>query len=105
MSQVAERPDRLDEVMSRLDRIEARLDRLVGVLDQALPAVAMAADAADELARDAAGRPAGQRADTGSHRVLPQAHLPPAGSTRCSTPLGWYRGAIARNCRTCFPSQ
>ena len=56
MSQVAEPSDRLDEVMSRLDRIEARLDRLVGVLDHALPAVAMAADAADELARDAAGR-------------------------------------------------
>ena len=56
MSQVAAQPDRLDEVMSRLDRIESRLDRLVGVLDQALPVVAMTADAADEVLGEAAAR-------------------------------------------------
>ncbi|MBX2798660.1 MAG: DUF1641 domain-containing protein [Myxococcales bacterium] len=41
-----------DGVLRRLERIEAQLERLTSVLEQATPAVAMAADAADEWVAD-----------------------------------------------------
>lgn len=48
--------DPIRRLEERLARIEARLDRLVEVLDAAPPVIAMAADAADEWARQAQDR-------------------------------------------------